>query len=124
MKINLIEIDGKRVEVAEKDFPETMDWSKANKAISVLGEGWRFPTIKELKEIYKESEFCRKNFNFNFVSHSYYWAGNSVVDNESEEKAALYFSPYEPDSAAGYYRDFDKSGIYDEGFRVRAVRDL
>jgi len=138
-------IDGKKIEVAEKGFPSTMDWTEANKACSDLGDGWRLPTIKELKEIYRESEFCRKNFNFNFESHSYYWAGNSVeplenvltfddsgnntfetpieTDNESEKKAALYFSSYEPDSLAGYYRDFDKSEV-NEGFRVRAVRDL
>ena len=120
----MIEINGKKIEVAEKDFPEALEWSKANKAITDLGEGWRFPSINELKEIYNESEFCRKNFNFNFNSNSYYWAGNSVDNNESEKKAALYFSPYKPDSMAGYFRDFEREGWLGEGFRVRPVRDL
>jgi hypothetical protein len=41
-----------RLEIAQYDFPKTMNWSDAKKACSDLGEGWRLPTMSELKFLF------------------------------------------------------------------------
>ena len=53
----ILDIIGKSIkignlEVAEKDFPNTMTWDDAKKACKVLGDGWRLPTIDELNTLY------------------------------------------------------------------------
>ena len=40
------------IEVAEKDFPNTMNWEDAKKACENLGRGWRLPTKDELNTLY------------------------------------------------------------------------
>ena len=44
---NIIKIEN--IEVAEKDFPQKMNWKDAKKACEALGRGWRLPDINELK---------------------------------------------------------------------------
>ncbi len=49
----ILDIIGKSIkignlEVAEKDFPNIMNWEDAKKACKVLGDGWRLPTKDEL----------------------------------------------------------------------------
>jgi hypothetical protein len=46
---NTIKID--KIEVAEKDFPESMIWEDAKKECEKLGRGWRLPNRKELELI-------------------------------------------------------------------------
>jgi hypothetical protein len=55
------EIIGKPVKignllVAENDFPESMEFYKTKKALSILGKGWRLPTKSELNLLYKNKE--------------------------------------------------------------------
>ena len=40
------------LEVAQHDFPESMYLPDAKKIASDIGDGWRVPTIKELKLLY------------------------------------------------------------------------
>ena len=47
---NTIKIEN--IEVAEKDFPKTMNWEDAKKACENLGSGWRLPSKKELNTLY------------------------------------------------------------------------
>ena len=42
--------------VAENDFPESMEFYKTKKALSILGKGWRLPTKSELNLLYKNKE--------------------------------------------------------------------
>ena len=52
--------------VAEKKFPEEMNWDDANKACTLLGNGWRLPTQEELNILYQNKDeiggFSNKNF--------------------------------------------------------------
>lgn len=41
-----------KLEIAQYDFPNTMNWSDAKNACASLGEGWRLPTMSELKILY------------------------------------------------------------------------
>ncbi len=40
------------LEVAQNDFPKTMNWNDANSACEGLGNGWRLPTKDELNLMY------------------------------------------------------------------------
>jgi hypothetical protein len=40
------------LQVAEKDFPNQMNWAEAKKACEALGEGWRLPSKDELNSMY------------------------------------------------------------------------
>lgn len=40
------------LEVAQKDFPEEINWDDAGMACKVLGDGWRLPTKDELNLMY------------------------------------------------------------------------
>ena len=55
------------LEVAEKDFPNTMNWEDAKKACEALGNGWRLPSIEELTLLYKN-----KSEIGNFKNDSYW----------------------------------------------------
>ncbi len=41
-----------KLEVAQNDFPNQMNWNDAKKACAVLGNGWRLPTKDELNLVY------------------------------------------------------------------------
>jgi hypothetical protein len=45
---------GKRLRVASKDFDKPMMYDKAKQACTDLGQGWRLPSIDELRVIYIE----------------------------------------------------------------------
>ena len=55
----IIEIKSK-LEVYPHDLPETMTYVDAVKAVAKLGDGWRIPTLEELRLIYKNKDgsFC------------------------------------------------------------------
>lgn len=44
------------LEIAELDFPKTMNWHEAIKACNDLGEGWRLPNKEELNLLYKNRD--------------------------------------------------------------------
>ena len=41
-----------KLEVAQYDFPNQMNWEEAKKACEALGDGWRLPTKEELYVIF------------------------------------------------------------------------
>ena len=62
-------------EVAEYDFPKEMNWDNAEKACKALGEGWRLPTIDELKFLY-----LNKNEIRGFGDRSYWSSTQSPTE--------------------------------------------
>jgi hypothetical protein len=79
---NTIKIEN--IEIAEKDFPEKMNWKDAKKACEKLGEGWRLPTKDELKLICQN-----KNANEFNIKDSYpYWS--STKNGEDIEGTPFY----------------------------------
>jgi hypothetical protein len=49
-------ITEEKIEIAKNDFPESRDFSDANKSCQLLENGWRLPTKEELLEMYKRRE--------------------------------------------------------------------
>ena len=47
-------ITNERLQIAENDFENAMDWVSATNACINLGNGWRLPTKFEFAIIYKE----------------------------------------------------------------------
>ena len=45
-------ITGAKVNIAKIEFPEKLTWTEAKKNCATLGDGWRLPTIEELREIF------------------------------------------------------------------------
>ncbi|MCG9909808.1 MAG: DUF1566 domain-containing protein [Flavobacteriales bacterium] len=69
----------RNLEIAQYDFPNTMDWKTAKKACSKLGKRWRLPNIKELKMM---NENRKKLGNF---KKDWYWASEKVNPHFSKK---------------------------------------
>jgi len=63
--------------VAENDFPEVGS-IEASSICQKLGNGWRLPSIDELKLIYKLTQ--KKNIG-NFSTNDSYWSSSSIIYN-------------------------------------------
>lgn len=61
---------GRKILVARKDFDTRMSWTNAVNACKRLGEGWRLPSVDELKGMYNEL-FLERQGNFEAVG---YWS--------------------------------------------------
>ena len=106
------------IEIAQFDIPMNMTWEDACAVCDSLGEGWRLPTLKELKEIYKHrkriGEFLTEIDKEDDVELLYYWSADDY--------------PADPDGQA-YYVRFD-NGYYDvtskfqDNLSFRPVRDI
>ncbi len=60
------------IEVAQNDFPTTMDWKTAKKACTKLGKGWRLPTSRELESMYEN------RIKIGGFSEQTYWSSNQA----------------------------------------------
>jgi hypothetical protein len=89
-------------EIAQYNFENKMNWDDAKNACEKLGDGWRLPTINELKKLY-ESEIIMKS-----MDNGYYWSSNE----EGKDNAFLFFK------TNGDQYSYTKSLNY----HVRAVR--
>ena len=106
------------IEIAQFDIPMNMTWEDACAVCDSLGEGWRLPTLKELKEMYKHrdriGEFLTEIDKEDDVELLYYWSADDY--------------PADPDGQA-YYVRFD-NGYYDvtsksqDNLSFRPVRDI
>jgi hypothetical protein len=98
-------ITGAKISIAKKEFPEKLTWTEAKKNCASLGDGWRLPTIEELREI-----FLHKNEIDGFKGQ-YYW---SCTEHEDIDLAWCY--------------DFHNKNKADMGkyhrYSVRAVKPL
>ena len=45
-----------KLEIAQNDFPNLMNWDAAKKACAALGKGWRLPTKFELNTLYQNKD--------------------------------------------------------------------
>jgi len=67
-----IKIDGSTIQVAKEDFPSTMSRDEAMKACEGLGNGWRLPSVGELKAMYEQ---LQKQGKGNF-KNTWYWSSS------------------------------------------------
>jgi hypothetical protein len=96
-----------KLEIAEYDFPEEMNWNEAKKKCESLGKGWRLPTKNELNILYQN-----KN-NIGGFEKKAYW---SYTKFDNWERFAQNFE----DGVQGVLSDNNEASL----FRVRAVRTL
>jgi len=90
----------KTIEIANKSTEQLLNWNDAVSYVKTLGNGWRLPSIEELKSIYESDN--------DFVEGTY-WS-----NDESEGTATL------QNFYSGYQYNADKRN----GTCVRAVRDM
>ena len=107
---NSIDIIGKPIkignlEVAEKDFPNKMNWEDAKKACENLGRGWRLPTKDELNTLYINKD---KIGGFTNNYNSFYWSSTEFNDYDAWRQNIL--------------NGFQDYGGQDNELNVRAVR--
>ena len=82
---NSIDIIGKPIkignlEVAQKDFPNTMNWEDAKKACENLGRGWRLPTKDELNTLYINKDKIGGFANDDYWSSTEYYSNYNAWD--------------------------------------------
>lgn len=99
-------ITGERLQVAENDFEEQMNWQQAKSTCNDLGNGWRLPTKSELELMCGELH-QRGIGNF---QDDYYWSSS-----EEESSKAWTFAFYDG-HAFSIVKDFTTY--------VRAVRAI
>ena len=80
--------------VAQNDFPKEMGSNEADKVCKKLGNGWRLPSIDELKLIYK---LAQKNNAGNFSMNRYYWSGTIYIGKIPPPYISLDFCTGEED---------------------------
>jgi hypothetical protein len=111
--------------VATNDFPGTMNWADANKAVKTLGAGWRLPSKEEALILYKNKS------NIGGFNGVIYWTATTEKPDprrgkENEKYAWVQFfdnwrrAAYEREDA-GNQVCFNKS---EEQFNIRPVKSL
>ena len=104
------------IEVAEKDFPKTMNWEDAKKACEALGNGWRLPTMEELKLI------CHNKFAIGNIVEDWnlnqYWTSTKSGEDISGTPffKIITFDDFCTSNSSS------RDGYSLEKYRVRAVR--
>jgi hypothetical protein len=98
---------GQKLEVAEHDFPNKINWFEAAEACEKLGDGWRLPTRNELKQMF--IQLHQKGFG-NFKDE--YYLSSSVTPSDN---ASFYYFGGEGYTGSNY-KNFHEY--------VRAVRDV
>lgn len=108
---------GQKIQVAENDFPDKMNWKDAMSACAGLGNGWRLPTREELLEmkwrLYKEGKG-------NFKNNSIYWS--SSQDNSSGQIWCVLFDDGNVDHLIYNYPCISFTNPKNLDRQVRAVR--
>jgi hypothetical protein len=96
-----------KLEIAEYDFPEEMNWNEAKKKCESLGKGWRLPTKDELNILHQN-----KN-NIGGFEKKAYWSYTKFYNWRR-------FAQNFEDGVQGVLNDINEASL----FRVRAVRTL
>lgn len=116
MKIQKITIDGKEyalapvvsgnnlraievkafLEIYSQDLPEKMTYINAVKEVAKLGDGWRIPTLGELRLMYesRDNTFCVSG-NGGSVFPDWYWSSTENRDDSSCVHVVRFSDGYE-----------------------------
>jgi hypothetical protein len=74
--------NGEKIQIADSDLVNHLNWQMAVNECKKLGNGWRLPTIDEIKLIpYNE---MAKNDSLR-VLHNSYWTSSETEKNEASE---------------------------------------
>jgi len=72
-----ITVNGRKLEVADQDLPNWMNWDDAVRACQNLGSGWRLPDKDELEAMYEQ---LHKQGKGNF-KNDFYWSSSGGSGN-------------------------------------------
>jgi hypothetical protein len=111
-------ITGDKIQVANKNFDNLLTWHEAKKACKELGNGWRLPSMDELKTIYKQLHIIGKG-NFEVGEAYGYWSSTEL---DSEFACYLDFGNGNKYSASNEYQHNARKEYHPN--YVRAVRSL
>ncbi len=73
-----------KLDVAEFDLPEKLNWQDAKKACAKLGDGWHLPSREELSFLYQNRQ------KIGGFKNTYYWS-SSEVNEESAWRHSFSF---------------------------------
>jgi hypothetical protein len=118
----VINVNGTKILVADKDFENTMSWHDAKTACEKLGNGWRLPNNEELKAIYEQlylKSIGDLYINQDGTQPSDYW---SIEENTPNDEYEAYYFCF----ANGLLGNTAHANGRDktEQYNVRAVRTL
>lgn len=98
------EIEEPKLEWQENSPTYPMNWNEANEYAKSLGDGWRLPTVEELKEAYDNNV---QGFQSNF-----YWSSSTYAQSTND----------------AWFVDFYNGSVYDNiktlNYYVRCVRNI
>jgi hypothetical protein len=77
-----------KFEVAQHDFPESMNWYDAQEVCAKLGKGWRLPTKDELNVMYKNKD------KIGGFAKDDYWSSTDDEDNGAWKQNFINGSQY------------------------------
>ncbi len=87
-----------KLEVAQFDFPQRMNWHDAKKACATLGKGWSLPTKMELSLLYQNQ------VKIGGFSTSYYWSSTETgIDNAWRHNFSFGMSGFIADKGNEYF---------------------
>jgi len=112
------EFEGETIEVANKDFTNVMNWWDAIKACKKLGNGWRLPSIDELRVIYKQLHTEGMG---DLSTHNTDWSSStfSGIAKGAETYSAYDAWDFSFEDAKNDYPNYKENALH-----VRAVRTL
>jgi hypothetical protein len=96
------------LEVAQHDFPKSMNWDDAKAACAKLGEGWRLPTKDELNLLYQKKD------KIGGFAEYFYWSSTEYINNDA------WLKNFNIVGSQRFSNIVTKFGV----FNVRAVRSL
>ena len=103
---DIVPISFGEIEVYPKDLKNKLTFYQAEELINVIGNGWRLPTLEELRSLY--DNFYLQDFG-GFVDYIY-WASDS--DNKFYAWFKDFYNGMEADNWKGYK------------YKVRLVRNI
>jgi hypothetical protein len=87
-----------KLEVAQFDFPQKMNWHNAKKACAELGKGWSLPTKMELSLLYQNQD------KIGGFSKSYYWSSTETgIENAWRHSFSFGMSGFIADKGNEYF---------------------
>lgn len=99
--------DEKLIEVYPHDLPETMTYLNTVKAVEKLGDGWRIPTLEELRLMYKNKDeiggFCTSGRSGSGYP-DWYWSSTENRDDSSYVHDVRFSDGDEDWNRKDYYR--------------------
>ena len=84
------------LEIAQYDFPGTMNWNDAKIACEALGDGWRLPSLDELNILY-QNKVAIGDFEFNN-----YWSSEEYDGTKTEVWTKSFVNGQEPNHFKKY----------------------